>query len=301
MKATSEELLIFVTVVESGSFSLAADRLNMATSAVSRGVKRLENKFAISLMDRTTRQFRLTPEGEGYYQQARAILQQMNAAEEQLLNSRNAPSGLLKIDAATPVMLHLLTPLIRPFRDGYPQITLSLCSSETFINLIDRKVDIAIRAGTLSDSTLRARLLLTSYRRLVASPEYVSRYGTPETVAALARHHCLGFSEPATLNQWPLQGDDGEWLSITPTLSANSGETLKQLCLQGNGIASLSDFMVDEDIAAGRLVNLLTEQVIPVGIPVNAVYYSDNVVSHRIRAFIDFISQQLAKTPPRLT
>lgn len=293
LRASSEELLIFVTVVESGSFSHAALQLNMATSAVSRGVKKLENKFGISLLNRTTRQLSLTPEGVTYFQHARNILQQMSAAEEILLNSQTSPSGPLKIDAATPVLINLLLPHIRHFRELYPQITLSLISSESFIDLIDRKVDVAIRAGTLADSTLKARPLTTSYRRLVASPEYLSRQGIPQSLHDLSQHHCLGFNEPVSLNQWPLMTDNGELSDITPTIFANSGETLKQLCLQGNGIASLSDFMVDTEIAEGRLVTVLADQTIPVGIPVSAVYYSDNVVNSRIRVFIDFIRHAL--------
>lgn len=294
MKASSEEMAIFVAVVESGSFSRAAEQLDMANSAVSRSIKKLENKFNISLLNRTTRQLSLTREGERYFRRAQAILQEMASAESELLESQQVPVGNLSIDAATPVLLYLLNPYIAKFRQCYPQINLSLISSETFINLIERKVDIAIRAGTLSDSTLRARPLLTSYRRIVATPAYLAEWGTPETPADLSLHRCLGFTEPASLNVWPLQVADGELLPVTATMSSNSGEVIKQLCLQHNGIACLSDFMVDDEIARGELVVLLADSTQPVGMPVSAVFYSDNAVSSRIRAFIDFISSELA-------
>ncbi len=170
MKATSEELAIFVSVVESGSFSRAAEQLGQANSAVSRAVKKLEMKLGVSLLNRTTRQLSLTEEGERYFRRVQSILQEMAAAESEIMETRNTPRGLLRIDAATPVVLHFLMPLIKPFRERYPEVTLSLVSSETIINLIERKVDVAIRAGTLTDSSLRAGPLFNSYRKIIASP-----------------------------------------------------------------------------------------------------------------------------------
>nr|WP_279052175.1 DNA-binding transcriptional regulator YafC [Cedecea davisae] len=290
MKATSEELAIFVAVVESGSFSRAAEQLDQANSAVSRAVKKLEMKLGVSLLNRTTRQLSLTEEGERYFRNVQQILQAMAAAENEVMESKQTPRGLLRIDAATPVMLHLLMPLIKPFRERYPEMTLSLVSSETFINLIERKVDVAIRVGNLTDSSLRARPLFNSYRKIIASPDYLATRGTPRSAEDLISHVCLGFTEPSSLNRWPVAQADGQLLEITPGLSSNSGETLKQLCLTGNGIACLSDFMIDREIESGEFVELLADKRLPVEMPFSAVYYSDRAVSTRIRAFIDFLS-----------
>ncbi|STU58606.1 LysR family transcriptional regulator [Klebsiella pneumoniae subsp. ozaenae] len=248
MRATSEEIAIFVAVVESGSFSRAAEQLGQANSAVSRAVKKLESKLGVSLLNRTTRQLSLTEEGE-----------------------------------------------------RYPEMTLSLVSSETFINLIERKVDVAIRAGTLTDSSLRARPLFTSYRKIVASPDYIARYGMPQHPSDLKQHHCLGFTEPVSLNTWPVSCCDGQLLEIEAAVSSNSGETLKQLCLTGNGIACLSDYMVDKEIASGEFVELLADKRLPVEMPFSAVYYSDRAVSTRIRAFIDFLSDHVKQLPKELS
>lgn len=293
MKATSEELAIFVAVVESGSFSRAAEQLRLANSAVSRSVKKLEMKLGVSLLNRTTRQLSLTEEGERYFRRVQQILQEMAAAENELMETRHTPRGLLRIDAATPVVLHFLMPLIKPFRERYPEVTLSLVSSETFINLIERKVDVAIRAGNLTDSSLRARPLFSSYRKVVASPDYLDRYGVPRTVEDLDDHVCLGFTEPVSLNTWPVARQDGQLHDIQVGLSSNSGETIKQLCLTGNGIACLSDYMIDKEIANGEVVELLAEHRLPVEMPFSAVYYSDRAVSTRIRAFIDFLSEHV--------
>ncbi|EOC1315275.1 LysR family transcriptional regulator [Cronobacter turicensis] len=295
MKASSDELIIFVAVVESGSFSRAAEQLNLANSAVSRAVKKLEMKLGVSLLNRTTRQLSLTEEGERYFRRVQQVLQEMASAETELMESRQTPRGLLRIDAATPVILHLLLPVIKPFRERYPEVTLSLVSSETFINLIERKVDVAIRAGTLTDSSLRARPLFISYRKIVASPDYLARHGVPETICDLKEHICLGFTEPVSLNTWPVACEDGQLLEITPGMTSNSGETLKQLCLTGNGIACLSDYMIDKEIERGDVVELLAEYRLPVEMPFSAVYYSDRAVSTRIRTFIDFLSEQIIK------
>ncbi|MDV2904667.1 DNA-binding transcriptional regulator YafC [Phytobacter diazotrophicus] len=294
MKATSEEMMIFVAVVESGSFSRAAERLGQANSAISRAIKKLESKLGVNLLNRTTRQLSLTEEGELYFRRIQGVLQEMAAAETEVMEAKLTPRGVLRIDAATPVMLHFVMPMIKPFRERYPEITLSLVSSETFINLIERKVDVAIRVGKLTDSSLRARPIFTSYRKLIASPDYLTRYGVPETAEDLKNHTCLGFTEPVSLNTWPVAAQDGQLYEIDCDISSNSGETLKHLCLNGNGIASLSDFMIAKELESGELVEVLASKRLPVETPFSAVYYSDRAVSTRIRAFIDFISEYLS-------
>ncbi len=294
MKASSEELMVFVTVVESGSFSRAAEQLGQDNSVVSRTIKRLEQKLGIQLLNRTTRQISLTHEGDRYFTRVQKILQEMTAAENDLLEHRNDPQGLLRIDAATPVILHVLSPLVAEFTERYPKMILSLYSSESNINLIDQKVDVAIRVGELEDSSLRARKLMMSYRSVLASPDYLQKWGVPKNVDDLAHHRCLGFNEVMALNKWPLLCSDGQQLTITPSVYAGSGETLRQLCLQGNGIACLSDFMTRKDIEKGDLVELLLPDVMRIAMPLHAVYYSDQAVSTRIRSFVDFLSEKLS-------
>lgn len=300
MKASSDELKVFIAVVESGSFSRAADQLQMANSAVSRMVKKLENKLGVTLLTRTTRQLALTLEGEHYFRRVQKLMQEMSTAENELLERQQTPQGELRVDAATPVILNLLMPMIKPFRERYPEVRLSLISSESFINLIDRKVDVAIRAGNLTDSTLRARLLFISYRKLVATPTYLAKYGVPATVADLARHECLGFVEPLRLNRWPVSDNGRDLYEIKSGMASNSGETIKMLCLNDQGIACLSDYMVDAEIAQGTFVEVLSERRMLVEMPFNAVYYSDLGVSQRVRAFIDFLSEWVKDQPWRV-
>lgn len=254
MKTNSEELTVFVQVVESGSFSRAAEQLAMANSAVSRIVKRLEEKLGVNLLNRTTRQLSLTEEGAQYFRRAQRILQEMAAAETEMLAVHEIPQGVLRVDSAMPMVLHLLAPLATKFNERYPHIRLSLVSSEGYINLIERKVDIALRAGELDDSGLRARHLFDSRFRVIASPEYLAKHGTPQSTEELAGHQCLGFTEPGSLNTWAVLDAQGNPYKISPHFTASSGEILRSLCLSGCGIACLSDFLVDNDIAEGKLI-----------------------------------------------
>lgn len=295
MKTTSEELTVFVQVVENGSFSRAAEQLAMANSAVSRVVKRLEEKLGVNLINRTTRQLRLTEEGSQYFRRVQKILQEMAAAEAEMLAAHEVPQGGLRVDSAMPMVLHLLVPLAAKFNERYPHVQLSLVSSEGYINLIERKVDIALRAGELDDSGLRARHLFDSHFRIVASPEYLEKHGTPQSTEELANHQCLGFTEPSSLNTWAVSDAQGNPYKISPHFTASSGEILRSLCLSGCGIACLSDFLVDNDIAEGKLIPLLVEQTSNTPLPFNAVYYSDKAVNLRLRVFLDFLIEELGK------
>lgn len=297
MKTHSDELAVFVQVVESGSFSRAAERLGLANSAVSRTVKRLEDKLSANLLNRTTRQLRLTEEGCRFFERARQILHDIEAAEAEILSAGGAPQGVLRVDSATPTLLHLVAPMVRPFCERHPQVSLLLTSSEGYIDLIERRVDIAIRAGSLHDSALRARHLFDSRLKLVAAPDYLARHSTdtPQTVADLSQHTLIGFSEPKTLNNWPFADTGHTPYAAVPQLSANSGETIRRLCLEGNGIACLSDFTVAADIAAGHLHELLSDRALNEAKPFYAVYYGDNAVSPKIRAFVDFLVERLGE------
>ena len=295
MKTTSEELTVFVQVVENGSFSRAAKQLAMANSAVSRVVKRLEEKLGVNLINRTTRQLRLTEEGSQYFRRVQKILQDMATAEAEMLAVHEVPQGVLRVDSAMPMVLHLLVPLAAKFNERYPHIQLSLASSEGYINLIERKVDIALRAGELDDSGLRARHLFDSHFRVVASPEYLAKHGLPQSTEDLANHQCLGFTEPTSLNIWEVLDAQGNPYKISPHFTANSGEILRSLCLSGCGIACLSDFLVDNDIAEGKLIPLFIEQTSNKTLPFNAVYYSDKAVNLRLRVFLDFLVEELGK------
>src|SRR5881409_2087271 len=207
----------------------------------------------MTLIKRTTRRLDLTEEGEWLLARARKILSDLQDTEEQLAARLSQPSGMVRVNAATPVLDHLIAPLAAEFLDAYPLVRLELMSGETVVDLIEERADLAIRIGPLADSTLNARRLGTSRLRLLASPAYLSRHGTPDTIDRLAGHRLLGFTAPASLNIWPLPQPAGDGLPVVPIISASSGETLRHLALAGAGVVCLADFLTRNDVSSGRL------------------------------------------------
>ena len=295
MKTTLDELLAFISVVDSGSISAAAEHLAQTASGVSRALSRLEDKLDVTLLRRTTRRLELTEEGQAFLAQARKILAAVEDAEEQMKVRRQKPAGRLRINAAAPFMLHVVVPLVAGFRQRYPDIQLQLHSSDRIIDLLEQRTDIAIRIGPLRDSTLHARALGSNRLRILASPAYLTRYSTPGTVEDLASHSLLGFTQPDSLNQWPLRHPLGDSLAISPGLCASSGETLRQLALAGAGIVCLADFMTRADRARGDLQELLGRDTVEVRQPIHAVYYRNTALASRITCFLDYLGEHLAE------
>lgn len=290
MKTTLEELQAFVTVIDTGSITAAAAQLGQTVSGVSRALGRLERKLDTNLLHRTTRRIDLSEEGQAFLAHARGILDAVEHAEEQMHARRGEPAGRLRVNAATPFMLHAIAPLVPAFQHAFPRIQLELDTDELNIDLLERRTDVAIRIGALRDSTLRARLLGRSRLRVLASPAYLREHGQPRGVAALAGHRLLGFTQPESLNRWPLRHAGGDEWPIAPTVTASSGETLRQLALQGAGIACLSDFMTASDRQQGTLVPVLERATLDVRQPIHAVYYRNTQLAARIACFLDFLA-----------
>lgn len=293
MKTTLDELLALTRVVDTGSITAAAEQLGQTTSGVSRALSRLEEKLEVTLLRRTTRRLELTEEGATFLAQARRILASVEEAEEQMALRRQQPAGRLRVNAASPFMLHVVVPLVAGFRERYPQIELELNTSDQIIDLLEQRTDVAIRIGALRDSTLHARPLGANRLRVLASPAYLARRGTPQSVADLAGHELLGFTQPDSLNQWPLRTADGDSWAITPSLRASSGETLRQLALEGGGIVCLADFMTAHDRAEGRLLPVLEAHTVEVRQPVHAVYYRNTALASRIGCFLDYVGERM--------
>ena len=295
MKITLDEMQVFIAVVDTGSITSAAEQLEQTVSGVSRALGRLERKLRTTLLRRTTRRLELTEEGAAFLTQARAIVASVDAVEEQMAARLEQPAGRLRVDAATPFMLHVVVPLVDGFRERYPQVELQLTSNEGITDLIEKRTDVAFRIGVLKDSTLHARPIGSSRIRVLASPDYLQRHGTPLKVAQLSQHVLLGFTQPESLNEWPLRDSSENPVHIKPTIASSSGETLRHLALSGAGIVCLSDFMTREDRQAGRLVQLFSRQTLDVRQSINAVYYRNTALSSRITSFVDHVVQRLGK------
>ena len=293
MEINSDDLKTFITVIDSGTLSAASVHLGQTTSGVSRALSRLEDKLATSLLTRTTRRMELTEEGQLFLERARAILGAMEEAEETIRIRRQKPAGRLCVDAASPFMLHCVVPHMAEFRAMYPEIRLELSSNDQIADLIEHRTDIAIRIGALADSTLHARPLSSSPLYVLASPDYLEQHGTPQTPEDLAAHSLIGFVQYEQGNQWPLRHANGNSWQIAPSISATSGETLRQLALNGQGIVCLADYMTRDDIAAGRLVKVLEDSYVGYCQQIHAVYYRNTQLAQRISCFLEFLQQKL--------
>lgn len=290
-----DALITFVAIIDTGSFSGAADRLGQTPSGISRTISRLESQLGMALMKRTTRRLDLTEEGSWLLARARKVIADLQETEEQLAGLASQPSGLVRVNAATPVLDHLMAPVVADFLDKYPLIRLELISGETVVDLIEERVDVAIRIGPLADSTLNARRLGSSPLRLLASPEYLARYGCPSQPDELSRHRLLGFTAPASLNIWPLPHEGGNGLSIQPSIASANGETVRHLALAHAGIACLADFLTKDDVANRRLGPVLEAATLPWFQPVWAVFYKQGTLAPRVTALVDFLAQRLAQ------
>ncbi|KGP01981.1 LysR substrate-binding domain-containing protein [Alcaligenes phenolicus] len=291
MKTTLDEMQAFIAVVDAGAISRAAEHLGLTVSAVSRTLNRLEEKLNTTLLRRTTRRLELTEEGAVFLERARSIVAHVEEAEEDLAIRRQQPVGRLRVDAASPFILHCVVPIVRGYKERYPQVSLELTSNEGWIDLLEHRTDVAIRIGRLKDSTLHARPIGNTRLRVMASPAYLEKHGHPRDVADLDNHVLLGFTQPLSLNEWPLPAQDGMPVHIKPSIAASSGETLRQLALDGVGIVSLSDFMTHRDREAGRLVQLFPKRTLEMCQPINAVYYRNTALSARISTFVSYLSE----------
>ena len=293
MKSTIEELVAFIAIVDTGSFVAAADHLKQTASGVSRSLTRLEAKLGVTLLERTTRKLKLTQEGQLFLAKARKILNELNAAEEELQKSDQDTAGLIRIDSATPFVLHVVAPLMHAFRKRYPNIEIELNSNDQVIDLLQHKTDVAFRFGELNDSSMHAKLVCKSRLYMVGSPEYLNRAGYPQQPQDLMEHDLIGFTKPAHLNSWPLKVGDDYFLA-QPQIKASNGETVRQLALRGHGITCLSEFMVWKDLQDGRLVALFEDQIELRYQSIHAVYYQQEHLPKRIRLFIEFLAEQLS-------
>ena len=292
MKSTIEELQAFTVIVDSGSIIKAAERLDQTASGVSRALQRLESKLNVTLLERTTRKIKLTQEGQLFLAKTRRILNDLSEAEDSLLKLDADTSGLVRVDSAISFILHMIVPLIPEFNARYPHIQIELVNHDQVIDLLEHKADVAIRFGKLNDSSLHAKLIYKSRLCLVASPEYLQQHGRPQNADELTAHALLGFSQITHMNTWPIQV---AWkpLTIRPNIKASNGETLRELAIHGMGIACLSIFMLEKDIAEGRLVQLLDDQIEPHEQLIHAVYYQQEHLPKRVRLFIEYLAEKL--------
>ena len=289
----------FIRVVGAGSFSAAARAMKLSPSAVSKLMSRIESQLGVRLVDRSTRQLKLTPEGEIYYNHCVKIVAEIEEAEHAVMAHLDQPRGRLRVNSTMGVGVHQILPVVPEFLSRFPQIELDLSLSDAVVDLIEEQAEVAIRVGPLQDSSLKARKICDNRRVVIASPDYLERHGTPKHPAELLNHNCLTYNLRSTLNEWPFLVDgETRQFTVTGNFRGNSGETLRQLAVSGAGIARLGWFQVGEDVKQGRLVPLLEEFHAGEHQGVFAVFFGARHTSVRVRCFVDFLVEKLGRAQP---
>jgi len=295
----SGELEVFVRVIETGGFSAAARSLELSPSAVSKLVSRLEQRLGTRLLQRSTRQLQLTPEGCAFYERGLRVLADLDEAER-CASAHAAPRGRLRVNANVPFGHHFLLPLLPGFLAAHPQVGVDVVLTDEVIDLLEQRTDVAVRAGPLKSSSLVARRLGATRMMIVAAPAYVARHGMPQDVEALLTHNRLDIAHPRAQSGWPLVVDGGRRVVQTGgSARASDGEALRRLVLGGVGLARLAAFQVQADVAAGRLLPVL-EPANPGDLEeVHAVFQGQGgYLPLRVRALLDYLVERVDLAKP---
>ncbi|WP_273728157.1 LysR family transcriptional regulator [Brucella gallinifaecis] len=284
---------IFVQTAEGGSFVAASQRLGLSSSAVGKAIARLEHELGVRLFHRSTRSMTLTEEGSFFLDTCRRILSELDAAQAQLSRSHNEPHGLLRV--SFPLTGMLLMPAISAFMKAYPEITLDLDFTDRLVDVIEEGFDAVVRTGDVSDTRLMSRKLGSFRHRIVASPAYLNKEGTPLVPEDLSGHRCMHhrYANSGKLEPWPL-ARDGKDLRITlaTTTVASTLEPLIHLAENGFGIACLPNFAVAQQINDGKLVSILDHFMAEMGV-FRVLWPTSRYLAPKVRVFVDFMADNL--------
>lgn len=293
-----ENMDTFIRVVEAGGISGAADRAGIAKSAVSRRLKELEEHLGVQLFHRTTRRMNLTDTGRVYYHQCVRILEDVLEAELATSQAHGTLKGKLKVALPSTFGLMHMGPAINDFLQEHPQVEFELDFNDRSVDLMQEGFDLAIRIAILPDSSLIARRLAPIQHVLCASPAYLEKHGTPQTLEELVNHRCLVYSLIRDSEHWIFSSPNGEAekIKIPPYLKASSGEFLRCAAVDGLGIVQLPSFIVYEEIKQGKLVALLSEHMRS-DLNAYAIYPQTRHLSQRVRAFVDFLVERFKGVP----
>jgi DNA-binding transcriptional LysR family regulator len=285
-------LKAFATVVESGSFNRAADLLEASAAAVSRRISGLESALGVKLLNRTTRHIDLTEAGRQFYSDVVNILESLEEAEEKLQTGRETIKGNLRIAAPLSFGVGRIAPILPVFMKRHPELKVHLQLEDRFTDLVAEGVDVAIRIGSLKDSTLVATRLASIPRVFCASPEYLALHGEPIKPEELSGHECLHYSLLSTREDWSFSTrDESGDIEISGPLSTNNGDVLKEATIQGLGISMMPTFIVQDALDDGRLKAILADYC-PSPFGLYAVRPSRHFTPARVRALIEYLKTQ---------
>ena len=296
---TLSDIAVFVTVVDLGSFTAAADRLGVSKSQASKCVGRIEQTLGARLLHRTTRRLRLTEAGSTLYESSKRALAEIDDAQIAVSRLQGEPRGTLVVGASTAFGSAQLPSVLRELAAQYPQLAVDLRLEDRHIDLVREGVDVAVRiTAEVQDSTLVYRRLGRNRQVVCASPEYVEKHGSPLTPQDLAHHDCIAHTQRATPRTWHFTAPGGGRMAvnINGRIAANNSLAVRQAALEGLGIIELNSYLVGPEIAAGRLVRLLP-QYEPRELSIYAVFAQRRYLAPKVRVFIDALLARMTPEP----
>jgi DNA-binding transcriptional LysR family regulator len=300
MKAL-DSLRIFVTMQRKGSLSAAARSLSLSPATISRRISALEEELGVQLVDRTSRNLKVTEAGQAFLERAEAVLEAMSQAEDAARNAKLRPEGRLRIHSRTQIGLRVIAPLLPRFAQQYPDIQVEIELSEHPVNLVEQDFDVDIRTGESSDSGYAIKRILSSDEVLVASPAFMKAHPRIKHPDDLPQVRCLTYKREREATRWKYIDAEGQQheLEIHGALSSNNGELLRLAAMGGMGIALLSEPTVRACIRDGSLVRVLPDYRFAVRAFSNgvfAVFRQSRTLPLKVRAFVDFVAEALRET-----
>ena len=294
---TVDGMRTFAAVVAEGSFSRAAERLEMSPQLASKYVAQLEDRLSVRLLNRSTRQLSLTEAGRAYYDRVRQVLADIDDMENAVGDLTARARGTLRINAPMSFGQLHLTRAIAEYQDVQPEVEVDLTLNDRVVDIVSEGFDLAIRIGQLEESSLVARRLAPVRLVVCGSPEYFDRRGVPETPEQLSDHDCLRYAYASDYDRWRLERDGRmHSVRISGPLSANNGDALRVAALAGKGIVLQPTFIVGDDLRAGRLRTVLDEYRAAT-LNAHAVYAHRQYLSAKVRTFVDFLAGYFGSPP----
>lgn len=289
------DIAVFVQVVESGSFTAAADRLSLSKPVVSKYVTRLEERLGARLLHRTTRRIALTEIGRGFYERSQKVLREIEEAEAEVSRLQGEPRGTLRINAPMSFGVLHLAPAIPELLAKYPELTIDMQFDDRKVNVIEGGYDVSIRISELADSSLVARRIGPCKHTVVAAPDYLDRNGVPNSPGDLTEHNILTYQYQESPQQWEFVDSAGKstMVSVGGSIQMNSSLGIREAVLNGAGIMRCPTFVVGDDIRQGRLKALLNRYKI-LELSIYALFPQRRHLSPKVRAFIDFIADRFS-------
>jgi DNA-binding transcriptional LysR family regulator len=299
MKNRLNGMRVFAQVVESKSFSAAAEKLRMSKSLVSRYVSALEKALAVKLLNRSTRKLSLTDAGAQFYEHCARIVQEAELAEQALTRTQVEPAGLVKVTATPAFAVRHVLPALADFYKKYPKIRVQISCSNRSVDLGETGFDFGIRVAFNPAPNLVARKLAANRSVLCAAPAYIKRYGTPKRIEDLGKHECVMFPPLAPKGVWTFRRDKRKFsVPVTGAFETDEMDAVHAAITAGLGIGFLPVYMVSDALKKGALIPLLRQyQVVPES-AIYLVYLPNRTISLRVRVLIDFLLARFTPAPP---